>query len=549
MNVNVEELNKLAVSIYHKNLSFLKDNFYDIYEDVKNLSHEIAVGNKKEQYTLEYVDGYFDILNHENNGMYYFTDSYKDAEERKKYVDFTNNNSLDLLRKNPYTNKLVSGEIYKDVMPIVNYINENVDLENVEYQKIYKFVFIGTGLGFHIQEIDSKIQSYTTLIIEPELEIFRLSLFTTDYSEFAKGNRTLFLSVGQDKNKRQIVYDDFSSHHQYMNYNVKYYNLVTSNAYIKDELVDFFAENSVITFPYKMVVDNLHKIVDFIKKKEKFISVPLAYEKKVLTGKKLLMISAGPSLDSYIEWIVENQNKFIIVSVDTMVSKLEKHKIIPDIIFSIDPSPRIALHLTTQDPNFLNNTAIIFLTQQDSGVFDIIGDKHYYFAQVLPLVESLGYLGSVPNVGTYAFLVSVHLGAEELYLIGNDAAFHQETGQNYATDCKNIIKHTLKESEDKNRVSNSDVLTVKGNFRETVKTNRELIIFIDHYKMAMRDLTHLNYKAYNLSDGAYIEGLEPLNYEEFNKKAQKFDDIKFSSIEAINNISVVVDNLEFKNNI
>lgn len=550
--MNKEELNQIQYMLieqYKANLAFLKENFEAVFEKVEELSLKIESGEYKEQYSLEMQHGYFDIKNLENDGFYYATNSYKDAEERKEYVDFTNNNSLNLLKINPYNNKLSGSDAYKDVLPIVEYINHNVDLDNVEYKKIYKYVYIGTGLGFHIQEIDAKVQSYTTLIIEPELEIFRLSLFTMDYSKFHEGNRNLFLSVGEDEDERRDVYSAFSTHHSYMNYSIKYYNLLVSNEFIKDELVEFFRINQAVLFSYKLVLNNIGKVVKLIKDKQKFINVAMSHEKKILANKKVLLISSGPSLDNYVEWIVENQSKFIIISIDTMVPKLEKYNIVPHIIFSIDPSPNIAHHLTTDDPSFLDNTAILFLTQQDEGVYKVVEDKNYYCLQVVPLVESLGYLGSLPNVGTYAFMASVHLGAQELYTIGNDACFHQETGQNYASDCRLEIKHTLEESADKNMISNSDVYTIKGNFRDEVKTNRDLGVFVDHYRSAIAYLEDLEYKAYNLSDGAYIEGLEPLEYDKMIERAKSFKDIKLDSIKAVDGISMVVESIEFDNDV
>ena len=45
-----------------------------------------------------------------------------------------------------------------------------------------KFIFMGTLLGRHIPKIANKINASSYLILERNLEIFRLSLFTVDYT-------------------------------------------------------------------------------------------------------------------------------------------------------------------------------------------------------------------------------------------------------------------------------------------------------------------------------------------------------------------------------
>ena len=154
MSIDVNEIEKSLLVVYQKNLKFLKENFFDIYQDVEKLSTDIADGSYVEKYSIEIHNGYMDILNLENNGYYYSKNSYTDAEERTKYVDFSINNSIDLLRKVGSSNILAKPIELKDVIPVVDFINKNVDLENIVFQKIMKFMYIGVGLGFHLQEID-----------------------------------------------------------------------------------------------------------------------------------------------------------------------------------------------------------------------------------------------------------------------------------------------------------------------------------------------------------------------------------------------------------
>lgn len=545
MSIDKQEIEQALLGVYQKNLIFLKENFSDIFQELEQLSEDIQSGKHKEVYSLEMRDGYFDIQNLENGGYYYATNSYTDAEQRAQSVDNTTKSSFDLLRKQGTSQYLSYPGGLKNILPVVEFINKEVDLENVEFQKIMKCIYMGVGLGYHIQEIDKKIESYTTLIIEPELEIFRLSLFTTDYTVFTEANRTLFLNVGDDKQKRDQSLSAFYHCHEYMNYNVKYYKLIQNLEYIKEEAVEFFRTNFSFAFPYTSVIENVKRTVSFIRNKDRFLDAHQLKKQDIFKDKEVLLISAGPSLDNYIEIIKKYQDRFVVVSVDVILRKLEKHGIVPDIVFSIDPSPLCAGYLKTEDPEYLKNSTIILLSQQHPDVMELLRERklNYYFSQFSHIVQEIGYLGSVPNVGTFTFQTMVHMGAKTLYLIGNDAAFNQETGSRYSADSSYTQTENLDVNlKDKSLISKEDIVEVQGNLRETVKTNRDLLGFKYHFDTSITHLkSHYDYDAYNLSDGVLIDGLTPMKEEDFITNTQISEEFDFEAVDKLDSISKVID--------
>jgi len=553
MDIDLGEIEQSLMLVYQKNLNFLKENFFDIFEKVEELSKELENNERKEQYSLELCDGYFDIKNLKNNGYYYATNSYKDAEKRADYVDFSTNSSLDLLRKDGNSEKLSVPFGLEEVLHVVDFVNDKVDLKKVEFQKIMKFVYISVGLGYHIQEIEKKIESYTTLIIEPELEIFRLSLFTMDYSIFQEGNRTLYLSIGDDTIEREKVFDEFFHCHSYMNYNIKHYTLLKNLDYVKEHLVEYCENNYAAAFPYKSTIENVKRTVGFMKNKDRFLDIKDILEKDIFKSKEILLISAGPSLDGYIDLIKKYQDKYIIAAVDVIVRKLEKHNIVPDVVFSIDPSPLCADFLTTDDSEYLKNSIIILLSQQHADVMDLLQKRklNYYISQFTLINQEIGTLGSVPNVGTFSFHVMAHLGGKKLFTIGNDAAFHQETGARYTSDSSYVQTEVL-DLGDKNKdlVSREDILEVKGNLRDIVKTNRSLIVFKNNYDLIINNMkSYIEYKAYNLSDGVLIDGLEPMQEKEFIELSDTLISKDLNLIKEFDNISKILETNCFEKDI
>ena len=538
MNQAEIELASTLLNIYKKNLLFLKQYYQSVYDDVEKLSGEINQGIYLPKYSLEYVDGYFDILNLQDTTWYYGTNSYCDADERANNANFSKDGSLDLLRKCIDGVSLANGENAEGAMPIIEYINNHVDFANIEFKKFFKFVFIGCGLSVHIHSIYKKLQPLTTLIFESDLEIFRLSLFITDYSEFQKNDHKLFLCIGGSRDSRIRAFDEFYGYHNYTNYNIKHHLLVESDRYILNEMIDYFEINTPTSFSYQKIINNISKIVDFAKNGYKFLDFNKAVEKKILKNKKVLLIAAGPSLDGYIDWIERYQDRFVIVCVDVILRKLEKHKITPDIIFSIDPSYLCAQYLTVDNNSFLDSTAIVFLAQQHPDVLKVVKKPNTFISQSVPLIEELGYFGSLSNVGTYAYMMSIRLGANEIYTIGNDAAFHQETGNRYATDSSCLQNENLSILSYDNRISKTDILEVKGNLRDSVKTNRSLLVFKDSFETATYDLRNeYNFVAYNLSDGVYLDGFIPMSTRDMGKKVMDFGEKHCNILSLLDSIS------------
>lgn len=536
------DLTETLIQIYVKNLRFLEQEFPELYDRVEKLSQNFNNDSVTPKYSLEFLDNYFDILNIDTHGFYYGCNSYEDADRRVEASNFTKDGSIDLLRKGMDGKNMIKGDHIKDVSPIIDYINENVDLDAVRFDKINKFVYLGVGLGLHIQGIHRKLNPLTILIIEPELEIFRLSLFVTDYTELAIDNRKIFFSIEDSPHERKNVLGQFYIYHNYLNYNIKHHLLIQNDKFLYDELVDFFSMNSATSFPYTSTMENIFRTLKFINEKHRFINTEYVKEKKILDDKKVLIVAAGPSLDNYIQWIFQHQDKFLIVAVDIVVKKLEKFAIVPDIVVSIDQSNLCAGFMETNDKEFLKDSAIVLLSQQHKLFMEVVKDKHLYFSQSIPLVERLGYLGSVSNVGTMSYAFAVHFGAKEIYTIGTDAAFNQETGSRYAEDSPNPQNDLNARMELKdNLISIFDVVEVKGNLVDTVKTNRSLLAFKDSFEHTTVSLKEVyEFEVFNLSNGVLIDNFTPMTKQQLEARISHYSAKEKNITQLFDSISEVL---------
>lgn len=551
----MENLNNTLIEIYLNNLNFFKTNHPKVFEKIQELSQQLDQGLREDKYSLEYKSegGYFDIYDINKKDFIYGFNSYEEADLRKEKVDFTTHHSLNLLRINPNNNKFTINAGLRNSKELINFLNKEINFEKIKFRKIFKFIFIGVGIGVHINEIYKKIDSMNTLIIEPNLEIFRLSMFIIDYSIFEKGNKKLFLSVGENEQERNYSYEMFSNYHAYMNFNIKHHLFWIDYKYILDEIIDYYGQNYAGAFPHQSILNVFDRTLNFFKNKNKFFQKDLVLNNKPLKDKKVLLISAGPSLDDKIEWIKQNQKKFIIVCVDVILRKLEKNDIVPDIVISIDPSHLCAKYLTTENKDFLKSSAIVLLSQQHKETIEVVKDLNCYFSQVLYISKKLGYGFSLPNVGTFSFAFTIFLGATELFTIGNDAAFNQETGSRYASDSSHKQKENIllekNLNEKNNLISQEDIIEIKGNLREKINSNRNLLSFKYDYESYLFTIRHReDLKLYNLSDGAFINGLTPLDIKDID--LEKVENKRFNVKDIFDSITIDdIDDIDFEEDI
>ena len=200
------ELQNALTTTFLANLAFLSEYDNELYHRVDELSRMIENGTYKEKYHLEFnmQDGDFDIYDAVNDKYLYNKNPKKFNNDLiRKSEQYENNYILDLpeyyahkFRNFPKINreKRFEYEHLEELNTIViNDINEYIEatndlLENKKkrLKKVKKFIFIGTLLGRHIPRIAEKIDANIYLVLERNLEIFRLSLFTVDYTVLAK---------------------------------------------------------------------------------------------------------------------------------------------------------------------------------------------------------------------------------------------------------------------------------------------------------------------------------------------------------------------------
>ncbi len=176
MNESIE--NRVA-ACYTNNLHYLQNNCPELYKKLSLLDFAIDEEMYEERYALEYMnDDYFDVK------------------------------------------EITSGDYLYGENSVV--YAQSVIPEDVDIAQMQKAIFFGCGLGTHIDFIDAQAENAKVyLIVEDNLELFRISLFVTDYAQIAKRVKIVF-AVMEDKDAFETdfasFWDEFPEGNDYIPY-------------------------------------------------------------------------------------------------------------------------------------------------------------------------------------------------------------------------------------------------------------------------------------------------------------------------------------------
>lgn len=526
------QLQNALTTTFLANLAFLSEYDNELYHRVDALSRMIENGTYKEKYALDFImeDGDFDIYDIVNDKYLYDRKPKQKNDELVRKIQYdtsqsiftfpeifslkTNSNIDDIKRFN-FQNALESliltqanSEEYTNIL--VDYL-ENKDKR---FKKIKKFIFLGTLLGRHIPRLAKKINAQMYLVLERNLEIFRLSLFTVDYTVLA--NKGVIFSIMDKNSEEENKILRFLNIQNLDNYILKFSSTgINIDRYI-DKILSLNESNRPTAYDYNRVLyvyanrttnllDQNYKILDFDKIKK---------ECKEFENKKILYIAAGPSLDDNIEWIKEKQNKFFIVTIGAAYKKLISNNIRIDAILTLDESDILA-KLQFDDigvSKISKNTIIIASTITNSHVLDKFNKDNLFLFEIYYPLQKNNIVYSGFSIGEIGLSILLNLNPKDIYLIGLDLALNQKTGSTHSSS-SNSITQIINIEENQNREEfdlHETTIKVKGNLKKEVFTNAFFYSSIKSAEGKLKSKNKLT-KVYNLSKhGAYLKGTVPI---------------------------------------
>lgn len=537
-----QNLQDALVKQYFSNMHFLQETDFDLYTKIDTLSSLINSGIYKEKFILDFLSdsGDFDILNIENNHYLYNKKAKQVNNEFVNSVDFSIKNTFSNLNQYLYMSTNKDIEINDSKFKILDkfFFNDMSEYygvlgntsSNKEYKEIDKFLFLGSLLGKHFDLIQKKMNFKSCFIYEENLEIFRLSLFVSDYATLSLSSNIIF-SIMDDNNTYSNKINIFlNKTYTYSNYNIKYLkmNYIDDNIY-QGILTQLHLSNSSNYDYTKILYDTFYSISKHINKynilttKNKIDSFSLS------NNLPILFVAAGPSFQENINWIKKNKDSFIIVAIGATYKKLFDNGIEPDILTTVDPKLEILdkSHFNVNDVKLLKNTIVIASINTPTKILNRFNQDKLFLYEVLENFKNNSIAYSGVSVGEISLSILLDLNVKEIYLIGTDLSLNKETGDSHfdgyinATAGGKLDEKEKIDSSLKTGISTirNEFLLVNGNDNEQVVTNRMFALSLNQYNYLIDIFRKDNQAIYNLcKNGAFIEGtifkeIDSINFE------------------------------------
>jgi len=527
-DIEVEIINR-----FNKNISYLTSHHNELAKRVNLLTEFIETQEYTPRYHLEYFEetNTFDIYDSNNDSYLYNKDSKSFDKQALLETDFNKINSFDLLQYDFYNPtckyfyseatsiyEKADAEVINNIFEFTKIFKSSTQNKNKIFKTIDKFLFIGTLLGTHIDKIDKKIDSNSYFISEHNLEIFRLSLFVTAYSQLAQTSK-LHFSIMDDRDIFVSKFNNYLSNNINANYMIKYY-CTNYNIYdYFDRILESISQYSPTKFTYELMLNHLLK--KFIQNINRYKILNTKDKFNILDTQPTLLLGAGPSLEKNIKWLMKNQHKYFIISIGAAVNKLVTHNILPNLVITVDAAQYVAKHFDVQHLDKIANIPILASHMTHDKVLNRLEKNNIILFEVMTTIKenSASFLGA--SVSEIAFQIATLFGAKEIYMLGVDLALNQKTGSSHIEEYENKKVYKVDENSkklnsflDEKAFCNKDsTMIVKGNFEDEVITtttfNKSLYYFNYIIKLELEKNSDL--KVYNLSDGAYINNTIPMS--------------------------------------
>ena len=512
----MEEIETAAMRTYQNNLKYFAKEHKNISTLLAYFDKALGDEDYVPQYDLEYLDGYFDIKILDSDTYVYSSNSTDISKELAKRVN--HNKSSYIFEGLPIYNLQQetidrAGEDIKFIdglFPLMKYYWEN-STETDTMKSIEKYIFIGTSLGLHLPLIHEKISAKHYLIVEDNVELFKLSLFTTDYTKIAQ-DATLYFSIADDENMFIQTMYKFLEVDFFDNRYLKYTHLpIHSNEKIK-QIQNALTTQNFIFFPYKAELYKYLRPLDYINDGYSIMNLSTNLNTSLFTDKPVLVLGAGPSLQKQIQWLKSNHEKFIIIAASAILNTLYTNNITPSIVTHLDGSIETVSHYEkVMQTDFLKNTIMLLGANTHEKIRQIFSKEQIFcYEEGSNYFENFGSV-STPCVGSFSIIISLILNANKIYLLGLDLAFNQETGETHANEhLYNKKTDMSKKNELQSTMGHTNnIFPVQGNFTDTVYTNPLLHASIQSLYRHIPNIKKKQQTLYNLNDGAMINQTIP----------------------------------------
>ena len=392
-------------------------------------------------------------------------------------------------------------------------------------------VFLGCGLGYHIEAFTKKATIVNAIIIEREPEKFAVSLYTVDWKEicsrFARSGFSLTFAIGKADNPveiRRLV-------SRYMTRDVPFYPFFSTyyNHLADVELAKAVLENAndlaVISANWSNYDNELMRLSN-TSHNMRFGGSFLSNKHASPERKPLVVVGSGPSLDKRVESLKQVRDQVVIVSAGTALRPLLAHGVKPDYHAELDPSYLIYQLLSDIGRDQIRDIPLLAVDEVNPHVPALFDKIYYYFKSdnAHPSLFGLhdrSFANCNPTVTNAALSIGHALGFRTIYLFGTDYGFEDE-GKDHSS--KSVYGDDTDSSFAADIQKRAQSSAKKRRIFKTPSVTGGTVLTRNDYYSAKRSVEELIYRLkssgeppeiFNCADGAVVDGASWMEEREF----------------------------------
>lgn len=392
-------------------------------------------------------------------------------------------------------------------------------------------LMFGVGLGYQLAYLYERCQIANLYVFEPNEDLFYASLHAFDWAPLLEylnsQNMGLHIFLGQAEDEVLTAFRAVTEKRSPFLCATSF-GLVHYRSEVLQRLVQKVArELYFISMGWGFFDDTLFSLSQSLSNME--AGVPFFRRDVALPQQwrhvPVFIVANGPSFDSSVELIRRYQDKAIVIACGTAVTALHKAGICPDMYLAVERITSVPASLRSiGDPDYLQQILCIGPDVLHPDCRDLFRDRIYGFKADEPmfsllfanteLMERYRQFSFInPLVGNIGVSLPLHLGFDNLYLLGLDngyrSADHHHSRYSFYYDDKGETKNEFKQMA----LAQGDCV-LPANFGGEVISNR---LFAASVLMMEVALSHFpQAQCHNCSDGAAIQGATPLPPEELD---------------------------------
>jgi len=396
------------------------------------------------------------------------------------------------------------------------------------------FCMIGCGLGYQIEALFERKDIKYFYLYEASKDVFFAAMHCIDFKPLIDKCKSLggsfTISVGGNEfsfvneinnllkvNGFFLVSRIFAYRHYMSEENTKAFELIHKVAHRYSAGWGFF-EDEIISLIH--TVENTEHSFPLLKRN-------CSIEKEYLKSFPVVIVGNGPSLDKDIELLKSRQNDVIIISCGTALKSLLNNGITPNLQVEMERTAQLDDHynlFTDEEHKILKTIPIIALNTVYTGLLNRfekaynmlkINDAGTDFVNFLTPGNNYQVVKFCnPTVSNTALIAMLHLGFDNIYLLGVDLGFVDNEHHHSKSSMYYKGEWDGKEAQHK-RFKGSSMAT-PGNFRDEVFTTQIFDSSKAMMEFSVKDFPKAN--VYNCSDGAKIRGVAPLAFNSIELK-------------------------------